>query len=174
MQKKSGLSGVLNVKGFTLIELLVVVLIIGILAAVAMPQYQKAVNKSRATQAVTVLKSLVDAQEVFFLTNNAYTNDISLLDVDIPEELIFDAAPDDTKPNQYQFRCKEKRTCQAKASSTNLPHFEYHMTHVQSQDIYVGKFWCWVSADKTDLAKNICKSLGRPDTEVGDNYYLLN
>ncbi len=72
-------------KAFTLIELLVVVLIIGILAAIAVPQYQKAVAKSRATQLVLTSKALVDAQKTYFLQNGFYAENISDLDISFPD-----------------------------------------------------------------------------------------
>ena len=56
-------------KAFTLIELLVVVLIIGILASIALPQYTKAVEKSRMAEALTNLKSLQQAMDVYLLEN---------------------------------------------------------------------------------------------------------
>lgn len=59
-------------KGFTLIELLVVVLIIGILAGVALPQYEKSVMKSRMAAAVPIAKSIKDNMTMFHLSNGRY------------------------------------------------------------------------------------------------------
>ncbi len=71
--------------GFTLIELLVVVLIIAILAAVAVPQYQVAVVKSRISTYLPLLKSISDANESYYLSNAVYATSASKLDVDLPK-----------------------------------------------------------------------------------------
>ena len=73
-----------NKQAFTLIELLVVVLIIGILAAVALPQYQKAVEKSRSAQALTLLKSVLSATNAYHLANGSWPSSFDELAVDIP------------------------------------------------------------------------------------------
>ena len=71
-------------KGFTLIELLVVVLIIGILSAIALPQYVRAVEKSRYAEAEELLQSLYSAQQRYYLINNKYAENFGVLDIDIP------------------------------------------------------------------------------------------
>ena len=68
-------------KGFTLIELLVVVLIMGILASVAMPQYFKSVEKTRVAEAVEWLSAVTAAQERAHMQKGSYATRLEDLDV---------------------------------------------------------------------------------------------
>ncbi len=75
-------------KGFTLIELLVVVLIIGILSAIALPQYQKAVFKSRFAEVLINVKTMTDCANIYKMTNGLPTgNGVNFRDMGCPIEL---------------------------------------------------------------------------------------
>ncbi len=71
-------------KGFTLIEMLVVVLIIAVLAAIAFPQYQLAVLKSRYTQLMVMADAIRRAQDAYYLAAGKYSLKINDLDITIP------------------------------------------------------------------------------------------
>jgi type II secretion system protein G len=66
-------------KGFTLIELLIVIVIIGILAAIAIPKFANTKNKAYVTAMKSDLRNLVTAEEAYFSDSTAYTNDSTLL-----------------------------------------------------------------------------------------------
>ena len=82
-QQPSGMTVLRNTRAFTLIELLVVVLIIAILAAIAVPQYQKAVTRSRAAHLQTLLAEVVRASDLYYLQHGEYPKTFDDLDIDI-------------------------------------------------------------------------------------------
>ena len=77
MQKK-------NKSGFTLIELLVVVLIVGILAGVALPQYSTAVEKARSAEALSLMNAIAGAAERYCFQKDRWPSNLSQLDVEVP------------------------------------------------------------------------------------------
>ena len=113
------LPGILSLKGrgkqrgFTLIELLVVVLIIGILAAVAVPQYQKAVEKSRWSEAFSVMHALKKAEHVWILENGIPSTNTNFLGssataslaIDIPNIKAGSSSTVNTNYFMYQATC---------------------------------------------------------------------
>ena len=165
----------INKNAFTLVELLVVILIIGILAAVAVPQYQKAVYKSRTAEALTMLKSLVSAQEIYYLAHGDYATDTDELDILVPKDLHpQEDTPND--PNKYYCYCQAKRQCECKAENANMPTIQtVLLNHTSNQGIT----WCIAHSGyepKSNIALDICKSMGKEDLNAWKPgyYYIIN
>ncbi len=163
-----------NKKAFTLIELLVVVLIIGILAAVAVPQYKKAVYKSRVAEAVAMLKAIGQAQEAYYLANGVYTDDISKLDVEVPSELI---GTDEEQCDKYCYKCNTTN-CSARVNNANLPSFQGYFLKGTSTVERRGKTQCFTywegSIKKNATAKAICQSMGPQENLYNYSWYVGN
>lgn len=78
-----------NSKGFSLLELLIVILIIGLIAAIALPKYRIISERVKMTEAVTLLATIASAQERFYMIHNryAYAHEMAELDIEIPGKI---------------------------------------------------------------------------------------
>ncbi|WP_424245552.1 type IV pilus assembly protein PilE [Elusimicrobium posterum] len=146
-------------KGFTLIELLVVVLIIGILAAIALPQYTKAVEKSRAAEAYTNLKAIIGGQEIYYMTHNKYTSDLTELDIEVPES--------------KNFSYENREDCFMRAIRKNdAAPYEVHFYFAHPAVGEPNARICHYGGK--DKGKEICKSLGCKSDEIHEQFCVLS
>lgn len=139
-------------KGFTLIELLVVVLIIGILAAVALPQYTRAVEKSRAVQAMITGRHIIKMQELYYLANGAYAATWEDLGEEKPELRDFSIQTQWGKYAPYNITFERK----GYSPSLRIVFFMKHLESYWSQ--YYGRSFC-VAHGSDENGKAFCKSL---------------
>ena len=169
--------------GFTLIELLVVVLIIGVLAAIAVPQYQVAVMKSRVAQVLPFLAGIKTAQDAYYMANGKYSDRWDELDVTVPAgATVRDClATGDLHPSQCLdfpsgVSCEIRSAVDIIYCYNNdgmIPKIGFIPTHAKTSEAGKGNF-CIVP--KTDDVRNkVCKALGGTlSEEMGThNYYLF-
>jgi len=150
-----------NKKGFTLIELLVVVLIIGILAAVALPQYFKAVEKSRATEALSVMGSVAAAMERARLvrSDNTYPTTLSTLDIELSDVSGSPVTGSSWNTNNFSIAVDGTSTANGIITATRTGASGYTL----SRYYYTGKVTCSEGAGTAGASvSGICASLGLP------------
>ena len=154
-----------NKQAFTLIELLVVVLIIGILAAVALPQYKLAVAKARMTELVTLSSAVKQAQDRYFLANGTWATKWDELDIDLTGYTV--AGNILYKRNAYDMNYMhatlyaEKEALYFSGGNKDLPGILF-ITWFST-----GAQYCYANQDN-DLAKKLCKNVCKSKTLATD------
>ena len=154
--------------GFTLIELLVVVLIIGILAAVALPQYKLAVAKARASTLLGMMNAVKQAQETYYLANGSYANDINELSVSLPGDP-YPPFPNRVvySPNAWTLDINDS-TAGVMGRDARVSGVQIYFFYDRTSHGWAGKQLCY-AAMSSDMANKICQNLTNRKTPNSDN-----
>ena len=142
-------------KAFTLIELLVVVLIVGILAAIALPQYQRAVDLSRTKGTFPVIRAIVEAEKAFYMENGRYTKDFEELSIDFPVKSYKNGSLTLADGSVYSI-----------GDNGTYWHVFAYPFGLNNMFIYwaIPRDW-WLCYPQGARGKNVCKALGCDDVE---------
>lgn len=143
--------------GFTLIELLVVVLIIGVLAAMALPQYRVAVGVSRASTLYAFMRGVDQAQQAFYMANNRYATTFDSLSVGIPSGFVKTDVGTIHKGNTRCYIMRSHGNAEISIKCDISPLLvtleKYH-----KDNFYI----CWADKNK-EIENQICRSLSGRD-----------
>lgn len=153
-------------KGFTLIELLVVVLIVGILSAVALPQYNVAVQKSRLSEGFVLARAVRDAEQSYYLANGAYTSDFTALDFGLP-------AGWTVAGNTARYGDKSVVLAVAGETDKAVNSVYVHVNHTTGIEFYFNgaRELCFSSSE---VGKKACKSRGGTEYFTSGNTVWYN
>ena len=163
-------------KGFTLIELLVAVLIIGILAAIAFPKYQIAVDKANYMQIVTLVTAVKEAQERYYMAKGEYTTNFNNLDITIPLDADVTGSVIQ-KAGKWAVRINSVNDFVSGGivNAYYYPAKVSYIVYLDRRPTYAGVRQCR-SVDRGERGKKLCLSLGgvyETENENNGTVYIL-
>ena len=153
-----------NKVGFTLLELLVVVVIISILAAIALPQYRKAVLRTQLHKGIPLVESLYQAQQSYILTHGNFADNIDDLEVSVPVDK---SCKKTQKKDTSEYSCNWGIISIAdtvKNVQFRVPGelaYIHYIQDLKSGGLQrkAGEVWCFAKSGK-DTAQKVCQEMG--------------
>ena len=163
LKRVQGLSNFITTHGFTLIELLVVVLIIGILAAVAVPQYEFSVEKAKALELIPLVNEVHKAEELYYLANGTYvgTSGLTKLDLEI-----------DTSHLRWLSVGGISSVPYVSGATKNGLRYVYYLDQQDANHrSYSGRRECRTDLTASDAVQKVCATLTGHSRKDDPNYY---